>query len=157
LLAKRGREFFSGREFDLVLNTVIVGKYDSAPRGVFKKTDDRRVGTTYDANDATLGAASAGNSREAIDSSDDMIAMHGVFNVIAGDEKVSVDIGDGYIGNYKAVAVLMKDQAASNLVSRSSFVLGNILAGRSGAGLRFLISSEQEPPVRKFLDQAAFL
>ena len=91
------------------------------------------------ANYAAFGTARAGHTGEARDASDDVIAVHGVFDVVARDEKIAVDVGDSDIGNDEAVAVLMEHEVAADLVARCGLVLGNIFGrnrrcDRGGSG-----------------------
>jgi hypothetical protein len=88
--------------------------------------------------------------------------MHGVFNVVARNEEVAIDVRKSDVGNNEAVAVVMQDETAANFIARGGFVLGNFFGGfgRNGTSLlgRQLGSpKEEEPAVRKLLDETAFL
>jgi len=93
-----------------------------------------------------------------------VVAVHGVFDEIARDEKIAVEIGDGDVGNDEAVAVLVEDEAAFYFVAGNGFVLGEFFRGwlRGGAllrgrGLRTGSLPEQKAAVGKLFDEAAFL
>jgi hypothetical protein len=88
--------------------------------------------------------------------------MHGVFDEVAGDEKVAVEIGDGDVGDDEAVAVLVENEAAFDFVAGKGFVLGKCFGGRLGRGpgfcgglLRAGSLAEEEAAVGKFFDEAA--
>jgi len=84
--------------------------------------------------------------------------MHGVFDLVARDEDIAINIGHGDFGNDEAVTVLMMNQAAANFVARSGFVLGKII-GRRGCGGRrgvSFLATKKKATVGKFLDEAAF-
>lgn len=119
--------------------------------------------TGDDAQDAAFGAAGAGKSAEAGNSGDDVVAVHGVFDVVAGDEEVAVEIGDGDVGNDKAVAVLVEDEAAANFVAGNGFVQGEFFDGRCGSGAGLGLDwlkagdlAKDEAVVGKLFDEAAF-
>jgi hypothetical protein len=127
------------------------------------------MGAADDANDTAFGTPRAGHTGETRDARDDVITVHGVFDVVARDEKIAVYVGDSYIGDNEAVAVLMEHQAAANFVARRGLMLGNIFGrgrrrGRCGSGasgtggpaIGLLTSAEKEAAVRKFLDEATF-
>jgi hypothetical protein len=124
------------------------------------------MGAANDANDAAFGAARARHAGEARDAGDDVIAVHGVFNVVARDEEIAVDIGDGDIGDDEAVTVLMEHEAAANFVARGGLMLGNIFGrargrGRGGSGasgtcgpaIGLLTAAKKEAAVGKFFDE----
>jgi len=90
--------------------------------------------------------------------------VHGVFHVVPGDEKVAVEIGDGHVGDDKAVAIVVEDEAAADFVAGGGFVFREFFAGRGGSRLRLgsgLLGAgglrEQEAVVGKLFDKAAFL
>jgi hypothetical protein len=92
-----------------------------------------------------------------------VVAVHGVFDEIARDEEIAVEIGDGDIGNDETVAVLMEDEAAFDFVAGESFVLRESIGGRLGRGpglcgglLRAGSLAKKEAAVGKFFDEAAF-
>jgi hypothetical protein len=90
-----------------------------------------------------------------------VVAVHRVFDEVAGDEKIAVEIGNGDVGNDEAVAVLVEDEAALDFVTRNGFVLRKIIGGRlrSGSGLRGWLRRagrlmEKKAAVGKFFDEA---
>jgi hypothetical protein len=84
--------------------------------------------------------------------------MHGVFDLIARNEDVSVNVGKSDFGNDKAVTVLMVNQAAADFIARSGFVLGKIVWRGRGDGWRgvLFLAAEKIAVVGKFFNQAAF-
>ncbi len=88
-----------------------------------------------DADDAAFGAAGAGHAAEPSNFGDDSIAMHGVFDLIARNENVAVDVGKSNIRNNETVAILVMDEAALNFIARSGFVLREFFGRRRGSEL----------------------
>jgi hypothetical protein len=90
--------------------------------------------------------------------------MHGVFDVVARDKEIAVDVRKRNVRNDEAVAVVMEDETAANFVPGGGFVLGNFFSRFCGSGSTLLerISRSRSPPqeeaaMRKLLDQTAFL
>jgi hypothetical protein len=90
--------------------------------------------------------------------------MHRVFNVVARNEEVAIDVRKSDVRNNEAVAVVMQDETAANFIARGGFVLGNFFGGFSGngpslqgRGSRPGSLTEQEPAVRKLLDETTVL
>lgn len=120
--------------------------------------DDGGMRAADDAHDAAFGAAGAGVAAEAGNFSHDVIAVHGVFDGVAGNKNVAIHIGKSDIGNDKAVAILMENEAALDFVAGRGFLLDDLLGRRFGSG-RGITSraAKKEAPVGKFLDEAASL
>ena len=145
-----------------MLDAGIVRDDDAAARGVPEEADDGGMRARDDAEYATLCAAGSGDAAKAGNLGDDVVAVHGVFDEIAGDEEVAVEIGDGNVGNDEAVAVLMEDKASFDFVARNGFVLGEFIWGwRLGSGalpggrlLRAGSLAKKEAAVGKFFDEA---
>jgi hypothetical protein len=86
--------------------------------------------------------------------------MHCVFNIVARNEEVAVDVQESDVGNNEAVAVVMQDETAANFIARGGFVLGNFFGGNGTSLLgrgRLGSLTEEEPAVRKLLDETPFL
>ena len=163
LLTESGREFFAGRKFDFVLNARIVGNNYTAARGVTEEADDGGMRASDNADDAALGAAGTGRTAEAGNFGDDVVAVHGVFDVIARNEEVAVEIGDGDVRNDEAVTVLMENEAAFDFVAGNGFVLGKFLGRRLWRGTwlggRLLWAgrlAKKEAAVGELFDEASF-
>ena len=116
-----------------------------------------------DADDAALGAAGTGRTAEAGNFGDDVVAVHGVLDVIARNEKVAVEIGDGDVGHDEAVSVLMEHEAALDFVAGDRFVLGEFFRGWLCGGTRLrgrLLRAgrlaEKKAAFGKLFDEAAF-
>jgi hypothetical protein len=163
LIAEGSGEFFAGRKFDIVLDAGIVGNDDAATRSVAEKADDGGMGAGDDAEDAAFGAAGSWDAAEAGNFGDDVVAVHGIFDEVARDKKVAVEIGNGDVGNDEAVAVLMENEAAADFVARKRFLLGKFFGGRFMRGARLCGGllragrlAKEEAAVGNFLDEAAF-
>jgi hypothetical protein len=115
------------------------------------------------ADDAPFGTSGTGQTTEPGDSGNDGIAVHGVFNVIAWNENIAIDVGKRDVGDHEAVTILMENEAAFDFVARSGFVLREFVNGlacgtflilrRSGRLARL---TEKKTAVRELLDEAAF-
>jgi hypothetical protein len=162
LFAKGWGDFLAGQQLDVVLNACVVGNNDAAPRGVTEETHDSGMGTADDANNAALGPACGRNAAEASDANDNRVAMHGVFDVIARNENVAINIGESDVGNDKAVAFLMQNEAAMDFVAGSGFVLGKFVDGFGGSAWlfgrtrRFGGLAKEKTAVGELFDEAAF-
>jgi hypothetical protein len=163
LFAESGRDFVAGREFDFVLNARIVGDDDATAGSVAEQADDGGMSASNDANDAAFGTASARESAEARDFGDDRVAMHGVFDAVARNENIAIDVAESDVGDNKAVAILMENEATTNFVVRCGFVLRNFLGGFLGSGAPFLGRrgrlgrvAKEEATLGELLDEAAF-
>jgi hypothetical protein len=93
-----------------------------------------------------------------------VIAVHGVFDEIARDKKIAVEIRNGDVGDNEAVAVLVEDEASFDFVAGDGLVLREF-SGREflrGARLQgwLLLGAgslaEEESVVGKLFDEAAF-
>ena len=159
MFAEGAREFIAGWKFDFMLNTGVIGSDDATAGSVTEETDNGRMSAADDADNAAFGAARSGQAAEASDFGNDGVAVHGVFHVVARNEDVTIDIGKGNIGDDEAVAIVMKDEAATNFVARSGFVLRDFFDGFGGSGAAFLRSrgglkraAEKKTAVGEFLD-----
>jgi hypothetical protein len=162
LFTESGRKFVAGRKFDFVLDAGIVGSDDAATGGVTEKADDRRMRAGDDAEDAAFGAARAGSAAEAGNFGDDVVAVHGVFDEVAGDEEIAIEIRNGDIGNDETVTVLVENEAAFDFVAGNGFVLREFFnrLPRSGGLLRGMLLragslAKKEAAVGRFFDEAA--
>jgi hypothetical protein len=159
LFAEGGREFVAGREFDFGLHAGVVGNDDGAAGDVAKLADNGGMRAIEDAHDAAFCAASAGMAAEARDTGDDVIAVHGVVYVIARDEKIAVEIGDGDVGDDEAVAIVVKHETAGDFVAGSLLLRGPLLRNgglvvRGSGGL--VVATKNETRMREFVDEATF-
>ncbi len=132
MVAEGGGKFFACRKLDIVLDAGIVRNNYAAARGVAEKSDYGGVGAGDDAEDTALGAAGSGDAAEPGDFCDNVVAVHGVFDEVARDEKVAVEIRNGDVGHDEAVAVLVEDEAAFDFVARNGFLLREIVSGLLG-------------------------
>ncbi len=132
LFTQRGREFVARGKLDIVLDAGIVGDNHATARGVAEKAHYGGMRTGDDAKNASFGAARAGESAEAGNFGNHVVAVHGVFNVVARDEEVAVEIGDGDVRDDEAVAILVENKAAADFVAGDSFVLREFIGRRLG-------------------------
>jgi hypothetical protein len=90
--------------------------------------------------------------------------MHGVFDVVARDEEIAVDVRKRNVRNNETVAFVMQDETTANFVPGGGFVLGNFFSRfcASGSTLLERSSGSRRPPQeeaakRRLLDETAFL
>jgi hypothetical protein len=84
-----------------------------------KKTNDGRVGAAQDLHYATFGTRSGAGRMAgvaAFDASENPIAVHGVSQLIRGDEEIAIEVCSWRIGDYEAVAIAMCYQPACELI-----------------------------------------
>src|SRR5580693_3278181 len=116
-----------------------------------------------DSNDASFGALRTRNAaRASLDFGENMVTVHGVFDGVARDEDVAVQLRHRSIGNDKSVAVVMKDQASFdfiNLCERGAPDLLRMIHTRRLAGcIAIRLAARQAvTPARQFLEGTAFL
>lgn len=64
-------------------------------------------------NDAAFGALSPRYAAgAALDFCEDVVAMHGVFDGVAGNEDVTIELRHRSFGHDKPIAIVMKNQAS---------------------------------------------
>jgi len=88
--------------------------------------------------------------------------VHGIFNLVARNENVAVDVRQRHVGHNEPIPIRMVNQAAADFVTRRCFVLRNLFGcgcgRRTGRGRRVALgASQQEPLVRQRFHQPAFL
>ena len=116
--AERGCELIAERDLDFVVNPCVVGENDVVAAAGTEEADDGWMSAAEDANDAAFGAAGSREATDFLDFGEDVVAVHGVFNIGAGDEEVAIELGDESVGNDEAVAVVMEDETAFDFVAR---------------------------------------
>src|SRR6266446_6272789 len=70
-----------------------------------------------DSNDAALGALRSGDAARALDSCQYMVAVHGVFDGVARNENVAIEMRHGDLRNNKPVAILVENEAPFHFVA----------------------------------------
>src|SRR5439155_5249919 len=112
-------ELIAARDFNFVLDANVVRQDDVTLAAVTKQADDGRMSTVENSQDASFGALGARDASQALNLCEDMIAVHGVLNGVAGDEDIAVELGHGGIGDDEAVTVVVKNEAALDFVMTS--------------------------------------
>ena len=115
-----------------------------------------------DSNDVAFRALRSGaGAGAALDFCQDVITVHGVLYGITRDKDVAIELRHRSIGHDKAVAIVMEDQAALNLIEICEGALGlRCLIGtpRLAGGITILLAAwEAVAAARQFLDGMAFL
>jgi hypothetical protein len=91
-----------------------------------------------------------------------MVAMHGVFDGVSGDEDVAVELRHRNIGHNEAVAIVVQDQAAFYLIKirqRGARALRRLTGTRRLARCIAILFAARETVATagQFLDGVAFL
>src|SRR5712692_541378 len=115
-----------------------------------------------DSNDAAFGTLRAGDAAQTLDLCQNVVAVHGVLDGVAGDENVAVELRHGRIRHDEAIAVVVKNQASFYFIAtreRRGLRMARRVVGLSlAARLSFRLGTwEAVPPARQFLDGAPLL
>jgi hypothetical protein len=70
-----------------------------------------------DASDSAFSTLLGSKAGEAQNFYQHLIAMHGVFDCVSGNEDVTRDAGNGGSGYDEAITVVMKHEAANDLIA----------------------------------------
>ncbi|GAC1622870.1 MAG: hypothetical protein PVS2B2_02480 [Candidatus Acidiferrum sp.] len=146
-----------------MLHPSVVRNDEVATRTVVKHANDAGMRAAKDADDAAFHAASRGAAggagmAAALDSDEDVVAMHGVFDTVPRNEDVAVHFRDGYGGNDEAVTVLVKHQAAFDFITALRiFPVRPLSLRRAGFDVVPLVAASQLVTIAgQLLDGAAF-
>ena len=110
-MAKIGRQFFAGGNQHFVRDARVVRQDVIFARAVAEKPDKRGMLAHNDFHDAAFGAAVRAAP---FDTRKHAIAMHGIGQIIAANEKIAIHARNRLIRNNEAVTVAMRDEAAGN-------------------------------------------
>src|SRR5713101_4649420 len=64
-----------------------------------------------DSNDAALGALRSGDAAPALDSCEDVVAVHGIFDGVARNEDVAIEMRHRDVGNDETITILVENEA----------------------------------------------
>src|ERR1700674_1219916 len=115
--SQRWRQLFAGRNFDFVLDADVVRQDDVSSRAIVEQADHGKRRAAENSNDAAFGPLRPGKTGHASELHKDMVAVHGVFDGIARNEDVAIQLRHGLIRNNEAVAVMVEDEAAFDFIS----------------------------------------
>jgi hypothetical protein len=153
----------AARDFHFVLDSNVVWQDGIAVRAIAEQADDAGMRAIEDSNDAALGALrTETGSGAALDSCKDMVAVHGVFDGVAGNEDIAIELRHWSIGNNKAIAIVMEDQAAFYFIvipEGGALRLRRLTGMRRLAGCIAILFSAGKTVATagQFLDGVAFL
>jgi hypothetical protein len=111
-------------------------------------------------HDAAFGPLRPGNTGHAAELHKDLVAVHGVFDGIAGDENVAVKLRHGLIRHNEAVAVMVEDEATFDLIAAGDVrrtVCGFGIATLQRGRLFGLAAGKAVTSSGKFFDGATLL
>jgi len=162
-----------GRDFDFVLHSRVVREHGVAAGAVAEKSDDAGMSASEHPDNAALGTLGFAGAVEATELHLNAIAVHGVFDGIAGDEDIAIEARDGRVRDDESVAIVMEDEAALDFVAGRrrrlrSHGLRSIRVRRAASGELFAwamatgtsavaAASELIAAAGEFLDGAALL
>src|SRR5438477_447259 len=129
--SRPARERVAGRNLHCVLDARVVGEDGISACAVTKQADDGGMGAVQDAKDSALGALCPRDAGPPLHLYENVISVHGVFDGIARDVHVAIELGNGSIRNHKAITVGMKDQAALQFIAIARRRVRRRLSGRS--------------------------
>src|ERR1700733_8711396 len=112
-LAQSRRQLVAGGNQDFVQDARVIRKNHVSLRAVAKEADQRGVLAFDNLHHAAFGAAVRA---AAFDASENAVAIHGVAEIVASDEKIAVDSSDRRIGDEKGVAFAMRNNSAGNKI-----------------------------------------
>src|SRR4029077_1378564 len=122
----------------------------------------RSMRAIEDSNDAAFGALRSGaGTGAALNFCQDMVAVHGIFDGVARNENISVELWHRNIGDDEAVAIVVEDQATFYLIKirqRGTLGLRRVTGTRRLArGVAILFAAwETVATAGQFLDGMAF-
>ena len=127
-----------------MLHARIVGEDIVAALAVAEKTNNAGMRAVEDANDSALGPLWTRTGAGAKDFGEDVVAVHGVLDGVAGDKDVAGILGGGDIGDDKTIAVVVEDESAGQFIAAGVMVPRVMAAGGGGvvrAGLAGMVLS----------------
>ena len=96
-----------------MLNARLVWKDEIAALAIAENTDDRRVSAAENPHDAALGASRGSSTLAsrvaAFDTGDNLVAVHGIAQLVRRNEEVAIEIRPGRLWNDEAVTIAMCD------------------------------------------------
>jgi hypothetical protein len=106
-------QLLARRNYDFVMKAGFIRSHGVIAVAVMEDTNDSRMGAAKDIHYASFGTGRrAGRmaSVTALDASDNPIPVHGVPQLVRGDEEVAVEVASRRIGDYKTVSIAMCHQ-----------------------------------------------
>ena len=130
------RQLFARRNRDFVENPRVIREDDVAVRAVAKKSHKRGVRALEDLNHAPFRAAV---STPTFDAGEDVIAVHGIAQIIAADKKIAFHPGHRRIRHHETVSIAMRYDSSGNQIGigRALRSSGDTRASGCGRGCRF--------------------
>ncbi len=110
-----------------MLEARVIGEDHIIARAVAEEADNAGMRAVENFYDAAFCALTVGVSGALLEFGDDAITVHRVVNGEAGDENVAIEFGNGFIGDYEAVAIVMEDQTTANFVGSEGLVFAALV------------------------------
>ena len=132
------RQFIARRNDDFLQQARFVRRDRISARSVPEQPHDRRVRAADHAQDASFGAAwpsPVAKALAALDARKDVIAVHGVADRVAPDEKIAVQIFSRRIRHDEAITVAMRDEAPRQLIRFRPHRRARFRAGLRGSAM----------------------
>src|SRR5713226_6592933 len=115
--SKRRRQFFARWNLYFMLNANVVRQDDVPSRAIAEQADDGSMRAAENSNDAALGSLRSAQPGHTPELRKDVVAVHRVFDRVAGNEDVAVKPRHGLIRHNEAVAIMVEDEAALDLIA----------------------------------------
>jgi hypothetical protein len=106
-------QLFARWNYNFVMKAGFVRSHGVTAVAVMEDTNDGRMSAAQDLHYASFGTCRrAGRmaSVAALDASDNPISVHGVPQLVRGDEEIAIEVRSWRIGDYEAVSIAMRHQ-----------------------------------------------
>ncbi len=90
-----------------MLHAWVVRHHHGAAGYITELADHGGVRTPNDAHNAPLGAPCTGLRAQPGDFHDHMIAVHGIFDLVAWDKNVAIDVRQRQVGHHEPISIRM--------------------------------------------------
>src|ERR1700744_1120606 len=99
-----------------MLQPRVIWKNHVIARAVAKKSHNAWVRAPENADNASFSALTIGLTATSLEFGDDVVAMHGVVDGHTWNKNIAIEPGDGLIGDYETIAVVMEHQPPRHCV-----------------------------------------
>src|SRR5256885_904874 len=110
--AQRRCQFFTRRNFNLMLNACVVREDHISARPIAEEPHNGRMGAVKHSHNPALRSLSGRARSDAPKIDQHMVTVHGVADSISWDKNVAIQLRHRLVRNHKAVPVLVEDQPA---------------------------------------------
>ncbi len=125
---QRCRQLLPRRNFNLMLNPVVIGQHHISPRPVSKQSHHRRMRSPQHAHNPPFRPLPAARTRHPevptarfahpLQSRQHVIPVHRIFNKIPRNKHVSIQLRHRHIRHHKSVSVVVQHQPPPHFIAR---------------------------------------